>query len=111
MRFAATGVLGITLGIALGIILGTIPVDDTLAADAHKGETLAKRWCSACHVVSSDQQRGNTQAPPFSTIAKKSELDEARITTFLLAGHTRMPDMNLTRAEAADLAAYIKTQQ
>ena len=43
-----------------------------VAADARKGETLAKRWCAACHVVASDQRRGTAQAPPFSAIAKNA---------------------------------------
>ena len=29
---------------------------------------------------------------------------------FLLSPHPKMPDMNLSRNEAADLAAYIKSQ-
>jgi len=81
------------------------------AADARKGETLARRWCAACHVVASDQQRGTVQAPPFSTIAKKADFNETALAYFLLTPHPRMPDMSLTRSEAADLAAYIKTQK
>ena len=33
----------------------------------------------------------------------------ARLTFFLLDPHPKMPDMALSRAEAADLAAYIAT--
>ena len=81
------------------------------AADAGKGETLAKRWCSTCHVVAADQRVGTTQSPAFSTIARKPEFNEATLAFFLLTPHPRMPDMNLSRGEAADLAAYIKTQK
>jgi mono/diheme cytochrome c family protein len=81
------------------------------SADARKGETLAKRWCATCHVVAADQQVGTTQSPAFSTIARKPELNEATLALFLLNPHPRMPDMNLSRSEAADLAAYIKTQK
>lgn len=84
--------------------------ENGLAASAQHGETLAKRWCATCHVVSADQKRGNTQAPPFSSIAQKPGFDEAKTATFLLTAHPRMPDMNLARGEAADLAAYIKSQ-
>jgi mono/diheme cytochrome c family protein len=80
------------------------------AADARKGETLAKRWCASCHVVSRDQARATTQAPPFSEIAKSKSFDASKVALFLLAPHPRMPDMNLTRAEAVDLAAYIAGQ-
>ena len=80
------------------------------AADPTNGETLAKRWCAACHVVANNQQRGNTQAPPFSAIADKPGLDAGKLAKFLLEPHPKMPNMNLSRAEAADLAAYIATQ-
>ncbi len=81
-----------------------------LAADAAKGQTLAKRWCAACHVVASDQQRANGQAPPFSAIGKTPDLDPAKLALFLLVPHPKMPDMSLSRAEAADIAAYIASQ-
>jgi mono/diheme cytochrome c family protein len=81
------------------------------AADARNGETLAKRWCATCHVVAADQTRGSTQAPPFSAIGKRPGFDDARLALFLLTPHPRMPDMNLSRSEAADLTAYIKTQR
>jgi mono/diheme cytochrome c family protein len=80
------------------------------AADDYDGKTLAERWCSSCHVVGPGQQHGSTQAPPFSEIAKKPGLDAAKIALFLLLPHPRMPDMNLSRREAAALAVYIQTQ-
>jgi mono/diheme cytochrome c family protein len=92
------------------MFLGVLP-QIASAADARKGETLAKRWCAACHVVAADQQRGNTQAQPFSAIASKPDFEEAKLAYFLLAPHPVMPDMSLSRSEAADLAAYIKTQK
>jgi mono/diheme cytochrome c family protein len=80
------------------------------AADPFEGEKIAKRWCSACHVVAADQKRGSTTAPPFSEIANKPGLTAASIALFLLRPHPPMPDMSLTRNEASDLAAYIKKQ-
>ena len=53
---------------------------------------------------------GSTQAPPFSEIAKKPGLDAASLALYLLLPHPRMPDMNLSRREAAALAVYIKSQ-
>ena len=92
------------------MFLGAVP-QIASGADARKGEILAKRWCAACHVVAADQQRGNTQTPPFSAIANKPDFEEIKLAYFLLAPHPPMPDMNLSRSEAADLAAYIKTQR
>lgn len=80
-------------------------------ADVRKGETLAKRWCAACHVVAADQRAGTTQSPAFSTISRQSDFNEAALALFLLNPHPRIPDMNLSRSEAADLAAYIRTQK
>ncbi len=81
------------------------------SADALQGEQLARRWCASCHVVAADQAQGNTQAPTFSEIAKANTVDAAHVALFLLAPHPRMPDMNLSRSEAADLAAYIASQK
>jgi mono/diheme cytochrome c family protein len=91
------------------LALATLP-QAAAAADAVKGERLAKRWCAACHLVASEQARGNTQAPPFSAIAKTPGLDAAKLALYLLLPHPKMPDMNLSRTESADLAAYIVTQ-
>ena len=81
-----------------------------VATDAANGETLAKRWCADCHVVASDQQRGSTQAPPFSVIGDKPGFDSGKLALFLLEPHPKMPNMNLSRNEANDLAAYIAVQ-
>lgn len=94
-----------------GSIVTAAWAQNALAADARQGEIVARRWCASCHIVATDQKRGTTQAAPFSTIAKKPDFDEAKIAAFLQTGHPKMPDMNLSRAEAADLAAYIKTQR
>lgn len=82
-----------------------------VAANAVQGEVLAKRWCAACHVVASDQKSGSTQVPAFSEIAGRRDFNAGEIALFLLDPHPKMPDMNLSRAEAADLAAYIATQK
>lgn len=85
-------------------------VEAASAASAANGEKMARRWCAACHVVAKDQTRASTQAPPFSSIAKKPDFDASKLALFLLLPHPRMPDMNMSRNEAADLAAYIAEQ-
>lgn len=86
-------------------------VSTAALADAANGEKLARRWCADCHVVARDQSRGNTQAAPFSAMAKKPGFDAAKLALYLLLPHPKMPDMNLSRREAADLAVYIGTQR
>jgi mono/diheme cytochrome c family protein len=99
--------------VAFLLILVAVPlaVDAGWAADADNGARIAQRWCAACHVVAPDQSHANTEAPPFAELAKLPNFDAGKVAVFLLNPHPRMPDMNLTRNEAADLAAYIGTQR
>jgi mono/diheme cytochrome c family protein len=76
-------------------------------ADADHGETLAKRWCAACHIVAPDQTHGEDNAPPFASIAKIPGFGADKIARFLMDPHPKMPDMQLSRPESEDLAAYI----
>lgn len=100
----------IAIGLVSLIFVATL-AESASAADARKGEVLAKRWCATCHIVASDQQRGTAQSPPFSAIARKPGFNETVLAFFLLTPHPRMPDMNLSRSEAGDLAAYIASQK
>jgi cytochrome c len=79
-----------------------------LAADAHNGNRLARRWCQACHVVTPRGTRASTAvAPPLATFAARPDFDAAKLMLFLLDPHPKMASMSLTRSEAGDLAAYI----
>jgi mono/diheme cytochrome c family protein len=88
----------------------TIPLlaSSAFAADPDHGETVVKRWCADCHMVAAGQ-KASTEAPPFSGIAKRPDFDASRIAFFLLDPHPKMPDMHLSRADVADIAAYIAT--
>jgi cytochrome c2 len=79
----------------------------TSPADVQHGATIARRWCSSCHVVASNQRQVTGEAPPFATIAHRPDFDQNRLAYFLLDPHPKMPDMGLSRTDAADLAAYI----
>lgn len=78
-----------------------------MAADAGHGAELAKRWCATCHLVDSNQRQANADVPPFATIARKPDFSPEKLAFFLLDPHPKMPNFPLSRAEAADLAAYI----
>jgi mono/diheme cytochrome c family protein len=97
---------GRRLALSLAIFTATAPA---YGADAAHGERLARRWCASCHVVASDQKGTVSEVPPFATIARNPDFDAAKVALFLLDPHPKMPNMNLSRAEAGDLAAYIKT--
>jgi len=89
-----------------GSLLALTPA---FGADADNGERIARRWCQPCHVVASNQRGPTSEAPPFATIAKEPDFDAAKLALFLLEPHPKMPNMGLSRTEAADLAAYIAT--
>jgi mono/diheme cytochrome c family protein len=98
-------------GALLSVTMAVLLPQTAMAASAANGGKMAERWCAACHVVSKDQKSGgSTQSPPFSAIAKKPGFDASKLALFLLLPHPRMPDMNMSRAEAEDLAAYIADQ-
>ena len=80
-----------------------------LAADADHGADLAKRWCASCHLVTSDQKQASADVPAFAAIARKPDFSSEKLAFFLLDPHPKMPNLALTRVEAADLAAYIAT--
>ena len=91
-------------GIHAAVVAGPV-----LAADAANGKRVAVRWCAACHVVTPDQLHAYADAPPFKTIAGRPNFSESGLVTFLLNPHAKMPNMSLTRIEANDIAAYIRT--
>ena len=88
-------------------ITSVLPVHFAAAADAINGQRLVELWCASCHVVTTAQRQAYADAPPFEEIAKRSEFSESGTVRFLLDPHAKMPNMNLSRAEAADIAAYI----
>lgn len=97
--------------IALTALLGSAVLHGgAFAADAAKGEVLAKRWCATCHVVAEGQRVGNADVPTFASIGSRNDFDAKAVAFFLMAPHPKMPSMSLSRAEAADLAAYIRAQ-
>ena len=86
-----------------------LPASPALAADARNGATLAKQWCSSCHLVERNQKGPTSEATPFPTVATRSGFSAEKLAFFLLDPHPKMPNMSLTRNEANDIAAYIST--
>ncbi len=76
-------------------------------ADAANGERLARQWCANCHVIDGGAPAtALPQGPPgFRAIA--GHFDPGEMRAFLSRPHGAMPDLALTRAEIADLIAYI----
>jgi mono/diheme cytochrome c family protein len=77
-------------------------------ANAADGQRLAQRWCAGCHVIDGGSAGSVPQGPPsFRIVAQR--LDAGRLRAFLSRPHAPMPDLSLTRAEIADLVAYIES--
>ena len=76
------------------------------AADAAKGQRLARGHCAACHSVAPHARSEVADAPPFEVIARKYGFNAGRIAQAIAGPH---PKMNFAPqpAEAADVAAYI----
>jgi mono/diheme cytochrome c family protein len=79
------------------------------AADSENGKLLANRWCSSCHIVGPEQKLATDQAPPFAIIARTPNFDASTLAYLLLRPHPNMPKLELSRAEIADLAAFVAT--
>jgi len=96
------------LGLAVALVLlAALSTAAAAPGDPAQGEKLARRWCAACHIVAPDQTRGADNVPAFATIARMPGFGAERIAQFLMDPHPKMPDMQLSRDEAADLGAYI----
>jgi mono/diheme cytochrome c family protein len=79
------------------------------AADSATGRELSQRWCASCHVVALGQSQAAADVLSFAEIARKPGFEPNALAYFLLEPHPKMPNMSLTRAEAANIAAYIAT--
>ena len=77
-----------------------------LAADADNGKRLAEMRCVTCHIVSPDERRVVTDAPPFEAIARKYASNPETLAFSIMDPHPRM-NVTLSRREAQDVAAYI----
>jgi len=91
------------LAIALAL-LGTTAV--ARGQDTANGRRLAERWCAACHAIDTAPIRFH-RAPPLAAIAARQDVSAEMITSFLLLPHATMPNLPLSRQDAADIAAFI----
>lgn len=98
---------GIRTTAAIAVLMTLMAVPAVAAGDTENGETLARVWCSSCHVVAEDQSAASADVPTFRSIARNPLTTPDRLAQFLEDPHPVMPDMNLSRPEVADIVAYI----
>ena len=87
-----------------GALAATIPGQP----DPEHGKALAESLCSNCHLVGAGtQEHVNADVPSFREIANMEGQTTGDIMGHIMLPKHPMPQIPLTKAELADLAAYI----
>lgn len=99
------------VALALGscaAIDGGSPAAD-LPPDVAAGRLLAQRACSGCHGMTPDRPGIDHRAPAFWTLAGRHTPESLAAATRTTPAHDRlaMPSVTLSRADAANLTAYM----
>ncbi|HET6520021.1 MAG TPA: hypothetical protein VFG47_09395 [Geminicoccaceae bacterium] len=85
-----------------------LPTPALAAGDPETGHMLARQWCGGCHVVEPGATGGSDIAPPFTVIAADPDRTPGWLYASVTAApHPVMPNLDLTRQEAADIDAYL----
>jgi cytochrome c len=94
-------------------MLAAVPASaQTRMADAKRGQELASRMCSACHIVAAGSAAtANPDVPTFAAIAARPDVTAERLAGRIIVPHPPMPDTHLTVAEMRDIIAYILSQK
>ena len=93
---------------AAACALIALPAGAQEGGDRLAGHELATRWCGNCHVVDPSQQRQAIDAvPTFAAVAAMKSTTAMSLQVFLSTPHGPMPDYSLSRAEIANVSAYI----
>jgi len=81
----------------------------TSKPDPVHGKDLAEKLCTNCHLVGSVQQQqpANAAVPTFHELANREGQTAGAITARIMLPKHPMPQIPLTKAELADLVAYI----
>ena len=76
--------------------------------DPAKGQALAERFCTNCHLIGGTAQgHANADVPSFHEIANMEGQTAGAITGHIILPKHPMPQISLTKSELADLSAYI----
>ena len=101
MRFS----LGIPVAFALAGSLAAIAAE---VGDPRAGYAVASAICAQCHAVgAADAISPNSDAPAFSSVAKRSEMTGRALAVWLQTSHPTMPNIILGQGERNNVIAYI----
>ena len=77
------------------------------AGDAGAGRVVAQTWCAQCHAVEARPVVAGDATPGFTAIANRTGVTADGLGTYLAEPHGRMPNLYLSRADIADVVAYL----
>lgn len=79
--------------------------------DAKTGKQIAEKLCVGCHIVGAEATGASVPAdvPSFTRIASVPGQTAQAIAGAIVVPHPPMPQIQLTREEIGDVAAYILT--
>jgi mono/diheme cytochrome c family protein len=95
--------------VRLGAAVAALAALPALADDTAAGESLARRWCAACHVVAADQTAAGDAAPSFRSIANDPARTEGWLRAWLADPHPPMPNPGLSADQIDAVIAYLAT--
>ncbi len=96
--------------LAAGLLLAAMPAQaqPLEKLDVASGERLARALCVNCHQVAPDGAGAVlTDVPGFAAVANRPDMSREAIEAYVLSPHPAMPEIQMTRDELADIAAYI----
>lgn len=94
-------------GLAALIAFASTVFSQDRASGVAIGHHLAKRLCSDCHQVDSDDPLLPTGAPPFADVAALPSTTALSIRVFLKSNHENMPNYQLTPDQTDSLVEFI----
>ena len=104
--------LSLLAGASLAALaLSVAPLSAQIHPDAKTGKQIAEKLCVSCHIVNAAAAGASMPAdvPPFAAIANKPGQTAQAIAGAIVVPHPPMPQIQLTREEIGDVAAYILT--
>ncbi len=87
------------------------PASAQVHPDAKTGRKIVEKLCVGCHIVGAEASGSTVAAdvPSFARIANLQGQTAQSIAGAIVIPHPPMPQIQLTREEVGDIAAYILT--
>lgn len=110
MRATGAAVLTGVAMVALALSAGGLRAQQ-VHPDAKTGKQIADKLCVGCHIVDAEASGTTVPAdvPSFARIANVPGQTAQLIAGAIVVPHPPMPQIQLTREEIGDVAAYILT--